>query len=481
MASRPSKRAWWGFSMGTRSIDVCRTLSRLALLGVIGGAVTACGSETTRFAGNPFSNPFGSSARVGEEPPMTGSLPDTPAAAPATRVESRPLSSPVASQPLPAPSAAPVQVRPAAVASAPVSPKGQGGAAGWSTRGGTPVTVASGDSLNGIATRYGVPASAILSANGLSSSAQVAPGRQIIIPVYNATGVAAASPAPAPSRNASVPQSREAEPKLRFVQGPKPAPQNGDKIGTAKDRVRQAAAAARNSDSKVTTKVAAQKPEPQKLVQVAKAEPKPVPIKPVKEAKAELAPKPVKAEKFALAAPAPAKPEKVAALAAPAPAKPIEVTKAVAPVEAAKPGPVKEVESTASIAPAAPAQAAGLAYRWPAKGRVISGFGGSGGNEGINIAVPEGTPVKAAEDGTVAYAGSEVKGYGKLVLIRHDNGYVSAYAHNGEVNVKPGEKVKRGQAIAKSGQTGNVTSPQLHFEIRKGAAPIDPMPHLQGG
>jgi len=74
-----------------------------------------------------------------------------------------------------------------------------------------------------------------------------------------------------------------------------------------------------------------------------------------------------------------------------------------------------------------------------------------------------------------------VKGYGKLVLIRHDNGYVSAYAHNGEIAVKHGEKVKRGQAIAKSGQSGNVTSPQLHFEIRKGAQPVDPMPHLQGG
>jgi murein DD-endopeptidase MepM/ murein hydrolase activator NlpD len=92
--------------------------------------------------------------------------------------------------------------------------------------------------------------------------------------------------------------------------------------------------------------------------------------------------------------------------------------------------------------------------------------------------VPEGTPVKAAEGGTVAYAGSEVKGYGNLVLIRHDNGYVSAYAHNGEVKVKRGEKVARGQVVAKSGQTGNVTSPQLHFEIRKGSTPVDPLTHL---
>ena len=90
-------------------------------------------------------------------------------------------------------------------------------------------------------------------------------------------------------------------------------------------------------------------------------------------------------------------------------------------------------------------------FRWPARGRVIAGFGANGGNEGINIAVPEGTPVKATEAGTVTYAGSEVKGYGNLVLIRHENGFVSAYAHNGALSVKRGETVKRGQVIATVG------------------------------
>ena len=104
----------------------------------------------------------------------------------------------------------------------------------------------------------------------------------------------------------------------------------------------------------------------------------------------------------------------------------------------------------------------------------------AGGNDGINIAVPEGTPVKAAEDGVVAYAGNELKGYGNLVLIRHPNGFVSAYANNGDLNVKRGDQVKRGQTIANSGQTGNVASPQLHFELRKGSTPVDPMPYLAG-
>jgi murein DD-endopeptidase MepM/ murein hydrolase activator NlpD len=125
-----------------------------------------------------------------------------------------------------------------------------------------------------------------------------------------------------------------------------------------------------------------------------------------------------------------------------------------------------------------------LAFRWPAKGRVIAGFGPKTNgqtNDGINIALPEGTAVKAAQDGVVAYAGNELKGYGNLVLVRHSEGYVTAYAHAKELMVKRGDQIKRGQTIAKSGQTGNVDAPQLHFEIRKGPAPIDPMPMLSGG
>ena len=140
------------------------------------------------------------------------------------------------------------------------------------------------------------------------------------------------------------------------------------------------------------------------------------------------------------------------------------------------PAPTSSVAKDEPKATAGPASTAD--FRWPARGRVINGFSGKGGNEGINIAVPEGTPVKAAGDGVVAYSGNELKGYGNLVLIRHDNGYVSAYAHNGDVNVRRGEKVSRGQVIANSGQSGNVASPQLHFEIRKGSTPVDPMTYL---
>jgi murein DD-endopeptidase MepM/ murein hydrolase activator NlpD len=118
-----------------------------------------------------------------------------------------------------------------------------------------------------------------------------------------------------------------------------------------------------------------------------------------------------------------------------------------------------------------------LALRWPVRGKVISDYGPKTGglkNEGINISVPEGTSIRAAESGVVAYAGNELKGYGNLILIRHDGGYVTAYAHAKELIVKRGDKVNRGDVIAKAGQTGAVSSPQVHFEVRKGASALNP-------
>jgi len=120
-------------------------------------------------------------------------------------------------------------------------------------------------------------------------------------------------------------------------------------------------------------------------------------------------------------------------------------------------------------------------FRWPVKGRIISKFGTKQNgqkNDGINITVPAGTSVKAAENGVVAYAGNELRGYGNLVLVRHAGGWVTAYAHNSRMIVQRGDRVRRGQIIAKAGQTGSVTSPQLHFEVRKGSKAINPIRHL---
>ena len=123
-----------------------------------------------------------------------------------------------------------------------------------------------------------------------------------------------------------------------------------------------------------------------------------------------------------------------------------------------------------------------IRFRWPVKGRIIASFGPRADkthNDGINILVPLGTKVHAAEAGVVAYAGSELKGYGNLVLIRHTGNWVSAYAHNDALLVKRGDKVERGQAIAKAGKSGAVDQPQVHFELRQGSKPVDPTPHLE--
>jgi murein DD-endopeptidase MepM/ murein hydrolase activator NlpD len=180
-------------------------------------------------------------------------------------------------------------------------------------------------------------------------------------------------------------------------------------------------------------------------------------------------------------------------VAAPAPAAPMPevpiaaATQTPAPLAAAAPAAEQQLAlapqtgTAGSLAPAAPQAAASNGFRWPVRGRVISGFGKKANgerNDGINLAVPEGSAVKAAEDGTVIYAGNELKSYGNLVLIRHNNGWVSAYAHNSALQVKRGDAVSRGQTVALSGMSGGVTTPQVHFELRKDATPVDPLQHL---
>ena len=113
----------------------------------------------------------------------------------------------------------------------------------------------------------------------------------------------------------------------------------------------------------------------------------------------------------------------------------------------------------------------------PVSGRIIAGFGSTGGgqrNDGINIAAATGTPIHAAADGVVTYAGNELKGYGNLILIKHGDAYVTAYAHTNSIGVARGQRVAKGDVIGTVGQTGDVTQPQLHFEIRRNMKPIDP-------
>jgi murein DD-endopeptidase MepM/ murein hydrolase activator NlpD len=168
-----------------------------------------------------------------------------------------------------------------------------------------------------------------------------------------------------------------------------------------------------------------------------------------------------------------AEPTKVASIdpaaATPKPlAAPTEAAQAAPGEQAAKPLVQPAVEPTLSGADK---------FRWPVSGRVLTDFAASKGT-GINIEAPEGAAIRAAENGQVIYVGDGVEGYGNLILIRHPNGYVSAYAHLKEARVSKGDVVNRGDQIGVAGMTGSAKRPQLHFELRKGATPVDPIPLL---
>jgi murein DD-endopeptidase MepM/ murein hydrolase activator NlpD len=150
----------------------------------------------------------------------------------------------------------------------------------------------------------------------------------------------------------------------------------------------------------------------------------------------------------------------------------LRATRTAAPKAGAPP-----VTRVATAIPRPPARAGGK-FLWPVRGRLITNYGRKSDglhNDGINIAAPRGAPVHAAENGVVAYLGNELRGFGNLILIKHADGWVTAYAHNQNFLVRRGDTVKRGQVIARIGSSGNVATPQLHFEIRKGTRSVDPM------
>jgi murein DD-endopeptidase MepM/ murein hydrolase activator NlpD len=372
-----------------------RAFPRLALAGLGLLFLSGCSSDVTRFSqsDSPFSNPFAS---------------NTTTAAPTHGVTSSPLA----------------QGAPAAATTRTASlskPQAVGGsAAGWTAAGGSPITVANGETLDTLSGRYGVPAAALLSANGLSSASEVKSGMHLVVPVYHADGRAVASTEPEKAEKKRDKDVADAEPAKSTKK--------------AKDKEKDKATAKADKADKEAEKSASKDAKEAKGAKVAEAEP----------------------------------------------SKASEVKK-----QAIDKTPTGNLESGASQSKTpltgAQADAAGTEpeFRWPARGRIIQGFK-AGGNDGINISVPAGTSVRAAESGVVVYSGDGLKGYGNLVLIKHPNGFVTAYGNNGELDVKRGETVKRGQVIAKSGDTGNVNSPQLHFELRKGSTPVDPTSYLAG-
>lgn len=174
----------------------------------------------------------------------------------------------------------------------------------------------------------------------------------------------------------------------------------------------------------------------------------------------------------------------------------VMTTKAAAPksVPKATPAPAKSEPSyqmakldippvpTRQYTTKAPPKRSGKSFSWPVKGQIISGFGKKKTgfhNDGLNIAVKEGTPIRAAENGVVSYVGNEMRSFGNLILVSHADGYVTAYGHTERAEVAKGDAVKKGEVIAYAGSSGSVTRSQLHFEIRKKGRAINPVAMLQ--
>jgi murein DD-endopeptidase MepM/ murein hydrolase activator NlpD len=141
----------------------------------------------------------------------------------------------------------------------------------------------------------------------------------------------------------------------------------------------------------------------------------------------------------------------------------------------------EKASTVASLLPADTPARAGDRFGWPVGGRIISSYGDKPGglhNDGINISAARGTPVRAAENGVVVYADDQLKGYGNLVLVRHADRWMTAYAHMDTITVKRGQVVKKGQKIGSVGTTGGVSVPQLHFEVRHGTEALNPVAFL---
>jgi murein DD-endopeptidase MepM/ murein hydrolase activator NlpD len=315
---------------------------------------------------------------------------------------------------------------------------------------GTTIIVGTSDTLEGLARRYNVSSAAILQANGYKGPRVLSPGQQLIIP--HPAAVAAAAPVLAAPVSKPVAVASVAPPSVHVVN-------KGDTLLSVARRnhipvgeLAKANGIDPAANLKLGTKLTV--PGARTAAVAPVAQPAVVAVAPA------AAPLAAPATKMAAVT---ADPQQKARLAQAAPTA----------EETAAENPVKAAEATGALP----------TFRWPVRGKVITSYGAKTNgksNDGINLAVPEGTPVKAAEDGVVAYSGNELKGYGNLVLVRHSNGYVTAYAHASELLVKRGDTIKRGQIIAKSGQSGEVGSPQLHFEIRKGSSPVDPLQFLNG-
>ncbi|TIP70621.1 MAG: LysM peptidoglycan-binding domain-containing protein [Mesorhizobium sp.] len=489
-----------------------RNLARGFAVLMVAGTAAGCSSQVSRF--NSVDDVFTSSTnnqraiidKQNAAQPYPGDEPVSAAPIDGSHTQSVSRSSlePVTTQQLPPVSQSqPAPANPARTASAPAAPRVDQTATGTVAKpfkdaqpdaprvamaGGaapraTEIIVKDGETISGLSRRYGVPADALMKVNGLSATNGLKTGQKLVIPAYAYSGKKPAPkladakpandtkhdlPAKAPEMVAVLPQ----QPKL--------------KEGKSAAQVDASAAASQPKDGNAapkTTAAGGTYTVQQGDTLSAIARKTGVGVVALKQAngmqdgllKIGQTLKVPSGGTATVASAKPAKVDPVTTATTPPEAKttPSETLAAYTPPKKdAKV--IQQAEDDDAVAP----NATGIGkMRWPVRGRVISSFGG--GKDGVDIAVPEGTPVKAAENGVVIYAGDGLKEFGNTVLVRHENGLVTVYGHARSIEVQRGQKVKRGQEIAQSGMSGTTDSPKLHFEVRKNSAPVDPSTYLE--
>ncbi|WP_455271747.1 peptidoglycan DD-metalloendopeptidase family protein [Rhizobium herbae] len=354
---------------------------------------------------------------------------------------------------------------------------------GWSTANAPAVLLRQGDTVATLSKRFGVPEKEILKANGLKSSSEAEPGQRILIPTFGVASSAAKAsasdaaasldvdkqkniPIQPDSRDVAIlpgqSQSREkGVNRTDMAAGKQPVSGDGNgqggtytvKAGDSINRIAKANGVSVDALRKENGLTSA-------AIRIGQT------LK-IPGGNASAADQVVTASVPKKADTKVAKGDST---------KPAEYTAPVAKQS------VTEVASKEDTTEASP-KATGISkYRWPVRGAVIAGYGANvegNRNDGINISVPEGTPIKAAENGVVIYSGSSLKELGNAVLVRHDDGTVTVYGNASELKVQRGQKIQRGQTLAASGMSGTASQPQVHFEVRKNASAVNPATFLE--
>lgn len=457
-----------------------RTLSQVAAISLMAGLLAACGSDASKFG-----LPMITGSTTGQKAAIGGAQPMPP--------QPVPYSPPIQSSALPPPSSQPLLpgVAPAAnaaasaagaqastaVASAAQNAVGKGT---WNAQGGSVVTLGPGETLSSLSRRYGVPVKELAKANGISDPSQVVAGMRVTIPTFAAASGAVAQETKTAATAAA--NSGEAAP-LGGVHMVTPG-QTISSIARLYNVTPTQLAAANDMASNNALQVG-QKLKIPGHTQGAPVATLPDPARREEQAKGENTGDGKLAADQSTAGTSKDGPETTASIAPASGGGAADAAKEMAGAPAAGTQAAAYAPAsgnTSADAAADPGSTNGTTFRWPVRGRIIGSFGTSptgDKNDGINLAVPEGTSIKAVEAGTVIYAGNELEGYGQLVLIRHADGWVSAYAHNSQILVKRGDTVRRGQIISRAGATGSVSAPQLHFELRRGSRPVNPLDYLQ--